>query len=187
MADSKDKNKPKAKELTFGWVCQRIRLARGLSQVDVAKRAGVHQARVSEIERDAYSPGLDQAQRIADGLGVNLSDMLAVREGHLDIDVFIADIEGIPIPGDLRFMAPKKTNPSKTEGSELEAFARKLGYEVLRALDEVRRTVTVPGTTPIGKTRLLPRVAGLRYVDIGPDGPIGKSKGKPRPKAKAEE
>ncbi len=60
-----------------------MRIARkGFSQMEGGRSAAdIHQSRVSEIERDSYSPGLELAQSIANGLDVNLSDMIAVCEG----------------------------------------------------------------------------------------------------------
>lgn len=66
---------------TFGTVCRDLRIAVGLSQKEVAEAGGLEQSRVSEIERDKYLPGLDLAVRLARGLGVTLTDIVARWEG----------------------------------------------------------------------------------------------------------
>jgi len=66
---------------SFGGVCRGIRTANGLSQKEVADAGGLDQSRVSEIERGRYLPGLDMAMRLAKGLGVTLTEIVAQWEG----------------------------------------------------------------------------------------------------------
>ena len=66
---------------SFGGVCRGIRTANGLSQKEVADAGGLDQSRVSEIERGRYLPGLDMAMRLAKGLGVTLTEVVAQWEG----------------------------------------------------------------------------------------------------------
>ena len=66
---------------SFGGVFRSIRTASGLSQKEVADAGGLDQSRVSEIERDRYLPGLDMAMRLANGLGVTLTEIVAQWEG----------------------------------------------------------------------------------------------------------
>src|ERR1700687_4735403 len=66
---------------SFGGVCRGIRTAHGLSQKEVADAGGLDQSRVSEIERGRYLPGLDMAMRLAKGLGVTLTEVVAQWEG----------------------------------------------------------------------------------------------------------
>ena len=66
---------------SFGGVCRGIRTANGLSQKEVAEAGGLDQSRVSEIERGRYLPGLDMAMRVAKGLGVTLTEIVAQWEG----------------------------------------------------------------------------------------------------------
>ncbi|MGH9159036.1 MAG: helix-turn-helix transcriptional regulator [Vicinamibacteraceae bacterium] len=66
---------------SFGAVCREIRIAAGLSQKDVAERGDFEQARVSEIERGKYVPGFELARRMAKGLGVSLTEIVARWEG----------------------------------------------------------------------------------------------------------
>src|ERR1700736_325444 len=66
---------------SFGGVCRGMRTANGLSQREVADAGGLDQSRVSEIERGRYLPGLDMAMRLANGLGVTLTEIVAQWEG----------------------------------------------------------------------------------------------------------
>jgi transcriptional regulator with XRE-family HTH domain len=67
---------------SFGGVVRAIRTANGLSQKEVADAGGLEQSRISEIERGRYLPGLDMAMRLAAGLGVTLTEMVAQWEGQ---------------------------------------------------------------------------------------------------------
>ena len=69
-----------ARVKSFGVVGREIRTAGGLSQKEVADAGGLDQSRVSEIERGRYLPGLDMAMRLANGLGVTLTEIVAQWE-----------------------------------------------------------------------------------------------------------
>jgi ribosome-binding protein aMBF1 (putative translation factor) len=64
----------------FGRVVRKRREARGLSQEELAARAGIHRTYVSSIELGKVRLGLDIAKKVADGLGAALSDLLAEAE-----------------------------------------------------------------------------------------------------------
>jgi transcriptional regulator with XRE-family HTH domain len=64
----------------FGRVVRSGRESRGLSQEELAARAGIHRTYVSSIELGKVRLGLDVAKKVADGLGVALSDLLAEAE-----------------------------------------------------------------------------------------------------------
>jgi transcriptional regulator with XRE-family HTH domain len=66
---------------SFGDVVRAVRTANGLSQKEVADAGGLDQSRVSEIERGRYLPGLDMAMRLANGLGVTLTEIVGQWEG----------------------------------------------------------------------------------------------------------
>jgi transcriptional regulator with XRE-family HTH domain len=83
---------------SFGSVCREIRLAAGLSQKEVAQRGDFEQARVSEVERGKYIPGFELGRRIAKGLGVSLTEIVARWEGlYGDGAVRLRGIRG-PMP-----------------------------------------------------------------------------------------
>jgi transcriptional regulator with XRE-family HTH domain len=62
-------------------VCREFRTAAGLTQKDVGEAGDLEQSRVSEVERGRYVPGLDLATRLAKGLGVSLTELVAGCEG----------------------------------------------------------------------------------------------------------
>jgi len=66
---------------TFGAVVREQRRGLPRTQADVATMGGLEQARISEIEHDTYLPGLDLAARLAKGLSVSLTALVARWEG----------------------------------------------------------------------------------------------------------
>jgi ribosome-binding protein aMBF1 (putative translation factor) len=61
-----------------------LRVARGLTQRELAERLGVHESLVSRDERNEYHGiTLDRAARILDALGVELHSTVIVRSGEL--------------------------------------------------------------------------------------------------------
>jgi transcriptional regulator with XRE-family HTH domain len=74
----------------LGAVVREQRLAAGLSLRDVAQRAGVSNAYLSQIERGLHEPSLSVLRAVAAALGVPLGSLLA-RAGVLDEEV---DTEG---------------------------------------------------------------------------------------------
>jgi transcriptional regulator with XRE-family HTH domain len=64
----------------FGQVVRRQREARDLSQEKLAALSGIHRTYVSSIELGKVRLGLDIAKKVADGLGVPLSVLVAEAE-----------------------------------------------------------------------------------------------------------
>jgi len=64
----------------FGRAVRNVREAQGLSQEALAARAGIHRTYVSSIELGKVRLGLDVAKKVADGLGVELSALIAEAE-----------------------------------------------------------------------------------------------------------
>jgi transcriptional regulator with XRE-family HTH domain len=64
----------------FGRVVRGHREQGGLSQEELAARAGIHRTYVSSIELGKVRLGLDIAKKVADGLGVALSILVAETE-----------------------------------------------------------------------------------------------------------
>jgi len=103
---------------SFGGVCRGIRTANGLSQKEVADAGGLDQSRVSEIERGRYLPGLDMAMRLAKGLGVTLTEVVAQWEGTS------ADVR----PGGVRQRMARRRIPAATlDVPEEDLFRRVRG------------------------------------------------------------
>ena len=61
----------------FGGHLRSLRLARGLSQEEVAHRAGLHVTYLSGIERGVRNPGLKNVRQLAVALGVGVGELFA--------------------------------------------------------------------------------------------------------------
>lgn len=67
----------------IGGVIQREREARGLSVTDLANSSGVAKGQISRIEsKPDANPNLETLFRIAEGLDIPLSEMLALAESE---------------------------------------------------------------------------------------------------------
>jgi transcriptional regulator with XRE-family HTH domain len=55
---------------------RRLRRARGLSQEELAHRAGIDRTYISSLERSVYAAGIDVVDRLAGALGVEAADLL---------------------------------------------------------------------------------------------------------------
>jgi transcriptional regulator with XRE-family HTH domain len=107
---------------SFGAVCRDVRVANGLSQMEVAEAGGLEQSRVSEIERGRYLPGLDLAVRLAKGLGVTLTEIVAQWEGAS------ADV----VPGSGRRRVRRRLPPAPLDVPQEDLFRRVRGlWELL--------------------------------------------------------
>jgi transcriptional regulator with XRE-family HTH domain len=69
-------------DVTFGAVIKAVRGEHGLSQAEVARRAGIdEQSRISEYETEKAEPSIVRARQLARGLGVLLTVLVARWEG----------------------------------------------------------------------------------------------------------
>jgi transcriptional regulator with XRE-family HTH domain len=60
---------------------RRLRIARQMSQEDLAHAADLSQDQISEIENAKHSTTLDNIQRLAFALGVTVADLLSEEGG----------------------------------------------------------------------------------------------------------
>ena len=67
----------------FGKKVRQLRRARGLSQEELAFRAGVHRNYLGGIERGERNPALDNIAAIARALGVDPSELLRFERDEL--------------------------------------------------------------------------------------------------------
>ena len=65
----------------FGKVVRRRREGLGLSQEALADKAAIHRTYVSSIELGKVRVGLDVANKVANGLGIPLSELIAEAQG----------------------------------------------------------------------------------------------------------
>lgn len=67
-----------------------LRLAKGLSQEELAHLAGIDRTYISSLERCVYNASIDVVQRLASVLGVEASDLL-LREPTDPIETDLED------------------------------------------------------------------------------------------------
>ena len=78
------------RSIQFGRVVRAYRLGAGLSQEQLAEKAGCDRQSINRVENAAYSPSLPRIFRLADALGVPVGDLFAdtvpaIRPGRTDI------------------------------------------------------------------------------------------------------
>jgi transcriptional regulator with XRE-family HTH domain len=61
----------------FAGNLRRVRLAQGISQEELAHRAGIDRTYISSLERQIYGVSIDVLAKLAKELGVPPSDLLA--------------------------------------------------------------------------------------------------------------
>ena len=65
---------------TFGKNVKRLRLERGLSQEKFAEMCGLHRTYISDVERFQRSIALDNVQKIADALHIEVYKLFMEEE-----------------------------------------------------------------------------------------------------------
>lgn len=68
--------KPSARS-RFGQRLRQERTDRGLSQEELADRAGIHRTYVGSVERGERNISIDSMERLARGLGLDICELLA--------------------------------------------------------------------------------------------------------------
>lgn len=82
---------------SFGEMLRRVRMRKGLSQAELARRLGVVRQQINNYESDRFTPSWDMAVRIAKALDVSLDAFVEGRLGD--------DAEGQEEPAALAAMA----------------------------------------------------------------------------------
>ena len=72
--------KGKTTKKSFAEVLREMRQEKGLSQEELADRAGLHRTYISQVERGLKSPSLRSLEQIARALGVSPSAILGRME-----------------------------------------------------------------------------------------------------------
>ena len=63
------------RRLSFGALVRAKRKSLGMSQEKLAEKAGCDRQSINRVENAAYSPSLDRVFKLADALGMSLSDL----------------------------------------------------------------------------------------------------------------
>ena len=74
--------KGKTTKRTFADVLREIRQEKGLSQEELADRAGLHRTYISQIERGLKSPSLRSVEQITEALEIPMSSLIGRMEGN---------------------------------------------------------------------------------------------------------
>ena len=81
----KAKARREAVDLAVGVRLKAVREAAGLSQRELAKRAGVTNGTVSMIEQEAHAPSLASLHRILTAIPISLADFFALPTSRRDV------------------------------------------------------------------------------------------------------
>lgn len=111
-------------KILLGNAIKSTRSALGISQEELAARAGLHRTYVSDIERGARNPSLESVEKLARALELSLP-MLLERAGHDQALVEILLVEDNPQDVELTTRAFEKariTNPLHVVGDGVEAL-----------------------------------------------------------------
>ncbi len=72
--------KPAPDAAALGRAVQAIRTEHGISQTELAEATGFMQSWISQVERGRRNPSWNNVARLADGLGVSVSELTARAE-----------------------------------------------------------------------------------------------------------
>src|SRR6478609_2301452 len=69
-------------DVDLGSLLRRVRETRGLSQRQLAKRAGISNATISMIESNAVNPSVGALKRVLDAVPIGLAEFFAMDHGQ---------------------------------------------------------------------------------------------------------
>jgi predicted ATPase/DNA-binding XRE family transcriptional regulator len=144
----------------FGALLQRHRHAAGLSQLELAERAGLSQRGIADLERGVRrSPYPATVRRLVEALGLDEAERSALLAAAQ--------------PSESASSEPAAQTPTRSLPLPLSSFVgRERQVTEVKRLLEAARLVTLTGTGGIGKTRLALEVARASadavFVDLVP-------------------
>ncbi|MGF6229983.1 transcriptional regulator with XRE-family HTH domain [Inquilinus ginsengisoli] len=127
--------------IDIGGRLRRLREEHGLSQRELARRAGVSNATVSLIEQNRASPSIGSLKRVLDGLPLSLAAFFALPEGPED-PVFFPAAELTEIAGRL---GPHGGAPDGPEGPEGLISYRQVGCDLSGRALQILHERLAPG------------------------------------------
>jgi predicted ATPase/transcriptional regulator with XRE-family HTH domain len=171
----------------FGRVLRRYRLAAGLSQEELAERAGLSTRGISDLERGLRAaPRPETVRLLADGLGLAASDRAAlIAAARPELSAPAAGSQDVPPAVPLAApTAPPPTASTSTPTSarppvpptRLVGREREVAEVVATLRRPEARLVTLTGPGGVGKTRLALAIAQEVIEATGDDSPHGSGR-----------
>ncbi len=106
-------------QISFGARLRALRMANGMSQVELARRVGRHQTTIGPYERDEYTPSRDIVERLASVLDTTPEYLLFGRDAQRST----IWLEGRLGPaGILSSDGPDQSGPMRLKDDQLTAF-----------------------------------------------------------------
>jgi transcriptional regulator with XRE-family HTH domain len=162
---------------TFGEALRRHRVAAGLTQEELAERAGLSVRGLSYLEKDGRQPYRDTVRRLADALRLEPDARLVLEQAAREAPAAHEDAEQFtgqgPAAGERAHNLPLALSSFVGREREMAQVAELLGGT---------RLLTLIGAGGVGKTRLALQVAaatverypdGVWLVELAPLGDLG--------------
>ena len=170
-----------ASDVTFGFLLRSLREAAGLTQEELAERAGLTSHAVSSLERGARSrPYPHTVRSLATALELDdagRAELLAAVPRRRSPSVASdgpspqTAPKPAPLPGQRSASPERSTGGVVVPGTELHGRAEDIDAVAALVRHEQRRLVTLTGLGGVGKTRLAAAVADRLRPDY-PDGAV---------------
>lgn len=109
-SEARAKSRTQANDLAVGARLKAVRETAGLSQRELAKRAGVTNATISLIEQEAHAPSLSSLHRILTAIPISIADFFALPTSRQNVLFYDADSLAVVTRGaaDLRVLGSER-------------------------------------------------------------------------------
>ena len=170
---TKDRTAPHAgSELDIGARLRSVRERAGLSQRELAKRAGVTNSTISLIEQEAHAPSLASLHRILSAVPIAMADFFALPTSQRNVMFFDRNDLAVVARGeaDLRVLAAERRDKTLQMFIERYQPGAGTGDEPI-AHDGETAAVVLTGTIEVTvgeETRILRRGGGYQLIGRQP-------------------
>ncbi|MEP9374811.1 helix-turn-helix domain-containing protein [Mesorhizobium sp. KR1-2] len=159
-------------DLDLGARLRAVRKRAGLSQRELAKRAGVTNSTISMIEQEAHSPSLASLHRILSAVPISMADFFALPSSQQNVLFYDRDDLAVVARGeaDLRVLAAERRDKSLQMFIERYQPGAGTGDEPI-AHDGETAAVVLTGTVEVtvgDVTRVLRRGGGYQLIGRQP-------------------
>jgi len=158
--------------LEIGARLRSVREKAGLSQRELAKRAGVTNSTISLIEQEAHSPSLASLHRILSAVPIAMADFFALPTSQSNVMFFDSDELAVVARGeaDLRVLAAERRDKTLQMFIERYQPGAGTGDEPI-SHDGETAAVVLTGTVEVtvgGESRILRRGGGYQLIGRQP-------------------